>query len=118
MRIKTLLTAAAATALLAGAAQAQTPPADMTNPPASADAMPPAATDTAVNPAAGTMMDPGVKTTETTTAMPATGAAMEASATVTTSVVTNGPIADTPENRAKYGQPMSNAGKRTAARGN
>lgn len=34
------------------------------------------------------------------------------------SVVSNGPVADTPENRAKYGAPMSNAGKRTAARGN
>jgi len=35
-----------------------------------------------------------------------------------TNVVTNGPVADTPENRAKYGAPMSNAGKRTAAKGN
>ena len=38
------------------------------------------------------------------------------SATLTT--VTNGPVADTPENRARYGAPMSNAGKRTAPRGN
>jgi UrcA family protein len=38
--------------------------------------------------------------------------------TFTASVVTNGPVADTPENRARYGQPMSNAGKRTAPRGN
>jgi UrcA family protein len=35
-----------------------------------------------------------------------------------TSTVTNGPIADTAENRARYGGPMSHAGKRTAARGN
>jgi hypothetical protein len=48
----------------------------------------------------------------------APAAAADASATVTTSVVTNGPVADTPENRAKYGAPLSNAGKRTAARGN
>ena len=34
------------------------------------------------------------------------------------SVVSNAPVADTPENRAKYGRPMSNAGKRTAAAGN
>jgi hypothetical protein len=27
-------------------------------------------------------------------------------------------VPDTAENRAKYGQPMSRAGKRTAARGN
>ena len=45
-------------------------------------------------------------------------ASTDASATVTTSVVTNGPVADTPENRAKYGAPMSNAGKRTAPSGN
>lgn len=37
---------------------------------------------------------------------------------VTTMTVTNGPVPDTAENRAKYGQPMSRAGKRTAARGN
>jgi hypothetical protein len=40
------------------------------------------------------------------------------SATLTSTVVTNGPVADTPENRAKYGQPMSRAGKRSDARGN
>lgn len=40
------------------------------------------------------------------------------SASVTTTTVTNGPVADTAENRAKYGSPMSRAGKRTAARGN
>nr|WP_295109254.1 fasciclin domain-containing protein [uncultured Caulobacter sp.] len=33
-------------------------------------------------------------------------------------VVSNPPVADTPENRAKYGKPMSNAGKRTAPKGN
>lgn len=38
--------------------------------------------------------------------------------TVTNTMVTNGPIADTPGNRARYGQPMSNAGIRTVAKGN
>jgi len=33
-------------------------------------------------------------------------------------VVSNEPVADTPENRAKYGAPMSSAGKRTTAKGN
>lgn len=56
-----------------------------------------------------------------------TGAAASAStaagdastgASVTTSTTTNGPVPDTAENRAKYGQPLSRAGKRTAARGN
>jgi len=37
--------------------------------------------------------------------------------TVTTQVVTNGPVADTPANRVRYGQPMSNAGRRTSAAG-
>lgn len=38
--------------------------------------------------------------------------------TVTMRTVTNGPVPDTAENRAKYGQPLSRAGKRTAASGN
>ena len=32
--------------------------------------------------------------------------------------VTNGPVPDTPANRAKYGKPMSHAGRRTAPAGN
>ncbi|MFD1189811.1 hypothetical protein [Phenylobacterium conjunctum] len=48
----------------------------------------------------------------------AMGAGADVAATVTTTTVTNGPIADTPENRAKYGQPMSRAGKASKARGN
>ena len=57
-------------------------------------------------------------------AAPASSAARDVSTTeaavpsASTSMVTNGPVADTPENRAKSGAPMSNAGKRTAARGN
>jgi len=39
-------------------------------------------------------------------------------ATYTNTTVTNGPVADTPENRARYGAPLSHAGKRTAAKGN
>jgi len=41
-----------------------------------------------------------------------------APASFTTSTVTNGPVPDTPENRARYGAPMSHAGKQTPARGN
>ena len=33
-------------------------------------------------------------------------------------LVANAPVADTPANRAKYGQPLSHAGKRTAPAGN
>jgi UrcA family protein len=36
----------------------------------------------------------------------------------TTRLVTNGAVPDTPENRARFGGPMSNAGKRTAPAGN
>lgn len=41
-----------------------------------------------------------------------------AAPTYTMTTVTNGPVADTPENRARYGQPDSRAGKMTAPRGN
>ncbi|HEX5380348.1 MAG TPA: hypothetical protein VFW47_17350, partial [Phenylobacterium sp.] len=69
---------------------------------------------------------PGVDTTGApavtdTTAAPSAmtpAASTDASAVVSTITVTNGPVADTPENRAKYGQPLSRAGKRTAAKGN
>lgn len=46
----------------------------------------------------------------------ATGVETDASATVSESSMQ--PIPDTPENRAEYGAPLSNAGKRTAAQGN
>ena len=72
------------------------PPADTSAPPSEAAASPPPAADT--------------------TAIAATDTA--ASASFTTQTVTNGPVPDTAENRAKYGQPMSRAGKRTAAAGN
>ncbi len=49
-------------------------------------------------------------------AAPAYG--QSAAATVTTQTVTNGAVRDTPENRARYGPPMSNAGRRTSPAGN
>jgi hypothetical protein len=111
--------AAAVSALLAGAAYAadnppassadQTPPAQSTTPPATPDtnATPPA--DTAAPPA---------DTTPAPAAPAATEAAANTSATVGTQVVASAPVPDTPENRAKYGGPMSRAGKRTAPKGN
>lgn len=54
-------------------------------------------------------------------AAPAAGsyaANTSATPTYTAQTVTNGPVPDTPANRARYGQPMSNAGKRTAPAGN
>jgi len=93
MKILTFVTASAAAALIGGAAFAQQP----------AQPAPAAA------PAASTGV---AASTSVTTADPASGA------TVTVTTLTNGPVPDTKENRAKYGQPMSNAGKRTPAKGN
>ena len=39
-------------------------------------------------------------------------------ATVTTTTITNGAVPDTPENRARFGGPISNGGRQTAPRGN
>jgi hypothetical protein len=55
---------------------------------------------------------PSANVVSSTTTTDASGA------TVTTELVTNGPVPDTPANRARYGQPMSHAGKATAPRGN
>ena len=91
--MKTLLIAAGAVALMTGAAFAQTP-----------------SEEPMAAPSDPTMSAPS---TTTTTATAPGGQ-------VTTNVqnVTNGPIPDTPENRAKYGAPMSRAGKKTAPVGN
>jgi hypothetical protein len=48
-----------------------------------------------------------------------TGAAVNTSATTTSDqVIASQPVPDTPANRAKYGKPLSRAGKRTAPAGN
>ena len=58
-------------------------------------------------------------TTEESAAPAAASSGSNVSATTFTNMtVTNGPVPDTKENRAKYGQPLSRAGKRTAAAGN
>ena len=103
MKIATLFTAAAATALIGGAVWAQSPTTTTTTAPAAAPAAGEAAR--AVAPT-GTAVSTSVTTTE------ASGT------TVTTTMTTNGPVPDTPANRVKYGQPMSNAGKHTPAKGN
>ncbi len=133
MMMKTLLTAAAATALLAGGAYAgegakKAKPADaaatqmqdetgsaMTA--SGADAS--ATADTSVNPPSDTAaMPPPSDTAAMPPASPdASAEGVPASATVSADAVTNGPVADTPENRAKY-KPLSRAGRQTAARGN
>jgi predicted outer membrane protein len=97
MKIQHLLTAVAATALIGGAAYAQQSTTTTTT--TSTDATAPAA-------ATGTATSTSATTTD------ASGAS------VTTTMTTNGPVPDTRANRAKYGQPMSRAGRRTAPRGN
>ena len=52
------------------------------------------------------------------TAKSAIGEAIDASAVVRVSTISNGPVPDTAENRARYGGPMSHAGQRTAPVGN
>ena len=102
MNVQHLLTIAAATALIGGVAVAQQSTTTTVNPvPPSA----PSSTDPTPAPV-GAATSTSVTTTDTT------GASM------TVSMVTNGPVPDTAANRAKYGQPMSHAGKRTPARGN
>lgn len=101
MKTVTLFTAVAATALIGGAVFAQQP----TTP--STDTAPPTTSAPAQAAPTGT-----ATATSVTTADPSSGA------TVTVTTLTNGPVPDTPANRAKYGQPMSNAGKRTPAKGN
>lgn len=154
--IKTIVTAAAASALLAGAAYAQTgsasagatpnhsmpadasqsqtgvPSVDSTRPTggslAGSTNMPSGqvngtanattgsaadtSTDTAVN---GSASATGSASTASTTA--SAGTSTDASAVVSTQTVTNGPVPDTAENRAKY-RPMSRAGRATSPAGN
>lgn len=55
---------------------------------------------------------------ESAQAPAAAGYGEPASATVTTQTITNGPVPDTAANRARYGGPMSNAGRRTRPIGN
>jgi hypothetical protein len=83
------------------------------------NANPPASAQPASAPAAS---DQGSATANTTaeTAMPANSSAANISASVAadgTQVIASQPVPDTPANRAKYGKPMSNAGKRTPATG-
>ncbi|MFT4253951.1 MAG: fasciclin domain-containing protein [Caulobacter sp.] len=104
--------------------------------PSGDQAMTPSATDApadqAMNPT--TAPAPADPTAATTAPVADTGTAAPTSATLPASslnpeqqatlkagdpnVVSNPPVADTPENRKAYGSPMSNAGKRSAAKGN
>lgn len=88
----------------------------------------------AAPPAAGMISDPSATSPNPATTPSAITAGVETAGVVPMSsqspevqatlkagdanVVSNPPVADTAENRAKYGKPMSNAGKQTAPKGN
>jgi hypothetical protein len=115
MTSATILGAAAAVALFAAPAlafgQAQAP---MSGP--GADTTPPMSAPMAATPSAqGAGMN-----TDSVTVDPAQAPASQVQALQQgdNTLVTNGPVPDTPANRAKYGRPMSNAGKKTAPVGN
>jgi len=112
-----LLAAVAVTAFIAGPALGQTPAAAPV-----AGNMPPVmqpapAADLLGMPASAVTVDPvtGMTVVRQPTSTPEQAAMLKAG---DANVVTNGPIPDTPENRARYGAPISNGGKRTAPAGN
>jgi hypothetical protein len=130
-----IASAAAALALMSGVAVAQSTAPEAAAPQAGAPVNP---DPTAAAPADQTLpADPSAATTTpadpAAAAMPApTGTAVDTSGLVSSSspetqatlkagdanVVSNPPIADTPENRKLYGKPLSNAGKHSAPKGN
>jgi opacity protein-like surface antigen len=114
MRLKSMLAAAAIAALTAGAAAAQS--SDMS----SGSGMNNMSNGSGTNGAMSNGTNQGgAAVGDTSNATSADQAGMPASATVgDPTLITNGPVPDTPENRAKYGKPMSNAGRHTAPAGN
>lgn len=117
MKLKIILTAAAASALMSGVAFAQATdqaPGAPVNPPTSAAPAP--STAPPANPGATTA--PPAADTGSATSTSATTTDSATGASVTSTTTTNGPVPDTAENRAKYGGPMSHAGKRSAPKGN
>ena len=122
MRIRLMIAAAATAALFAGGAFAQNDTA--VNPP-TPNAAPPSATGDAApaqspGPAAPAGASANSPSTDASTVAPAAGAPTERApaASAGTELLTNGPVPDTRANRAKYGQPLSHAGRATRAAGN
>lgn len=122
MRTRLMIATATAAALMAGAALAQ--PTGATGSNFSQSQVQQPAGDTAVNPAPADQLPPGaagsLNSSDSASVAPAAGAPTERapSASAGADVISNGPVPDTRENRAKYGQPLSNAGRMTRARGN
>ena len=105
--------AGAAMNVAANEQMAPAAPADQTMP-----ADPSTQTTTAASPSAMAAPASGVNTADV---IPMSSKSPEEQATLKAgdpNVVSNAPVADTKANRAKYGAPMSNAGKRTTPKGN
>ncbi|HZC15730.1 MAG TPA: hypothetical protein VE309_03110 [Caulobacteraceae bacterium] len=114
MRLNTLLAAAAIAAFTAGAAAAQS--ASPSGADASAGPTNPGATATA--PSAAENGAPAAATVGAPVAPSPTPADQAYTLKAgDSSVVSNGPVPDTPANRHLYGKPISNAGRHTAASG-
>jgi hypothetical protein len=127
MRTKLMIATAAAAALLAGGAFAQASGSNYSQSAGDTAVNPPAAAAPAPAPAPAAGADvtapaPAPAPAPDATVAPAAGAPTErppaASVSGGTEVISNGPVPDTPENRAKYGKPMSNAGRMTKPAGN
>ncbi|MDB5450187.1 MAG: hypothetical protein JWQ52_1315 [Phenylobacterium sp.] len=130
MKLHYLLGAVAASALMTGAAYAQAGSSAQPTTGATTDPTVPAPAGSSSTTMPSGPVNSSVSTdttgasTTTTTDTTSTGATANSAtnyaqgASVTTTTLTNGPIPDTPENRAKYGKPMSHAGKRSPAKGN
>ncbi len=123
MRTRLMIASAAVAALMAGAAFAQQAGDTAVNPPAANS--PPASlpTGNAAAPRGPASLDVTAPRTgaDSATVAPAAGAPTErapAASVGGADLVTNGPVPDTHENRAKYGSPMSNAGRLTKPAGN
>ena len=113
MRALSILAMATGAALLAGAAMAQNAP--MAQDPAMNSAAPPPQAETGQMTPTASLGSPDHPIPQNSP----TPVDMAYKLTPNdSSVVTNGPVPDTPQNRKLYGQPMSHGGKSTAATGN
>ena len=114
-----LLIAAASVALLTGVANAQADnaaPAPTTDSATSATPAPAPVDNSGYNARTPAPVDPNAQVV-----LPASSSALGDTTTLKAGdagVVSNGPVLDTPENRAKYGKPDSFGGKKTAPAGN
>jgi hypothetical protein len=112
MRLNSILTAAAIAALMTGgAAAAQS--SDMSSGSGMNDTSNATSANQAGTPAAAAVGNPNTVLESSPT--PAADAYQLKAGDP--NVITNGPVPDTPQNRARFGKPLSNAGRHTAPSG-